>query len=103
MLLHLVKQLFKSRRHLAVNLRAELLINTDGPPRGAEEIGGVKELRGEENKDVITSRTFLHKPAIASIATTLHCSDARYSPSLITAAVTPHKCHRFNLPGHDTS
>ena len=49
-ILNLVKQLLKSRHHLVIHLPPGLLINTQAPPGRAEEIGGVKELRGEERR-----------------------------------------------------
>lgn len=102
--LNVVKQLLKSRHHSIVHLPSDLLINSNAPPGRAEEIGGVKELGGErrDHKNVITSETFLLKTAITSIITIVQCSHTQYSLSLITAAITPHKCHSFNPPGHGT-
>ena len=122
--LNLVKQLLKSRHQLVVHLPSDLLINPDAPPGRDGEICGVKELRREkrreekrreekrreekrreekrreEHKNVITSETFLLTTAITSIITTVRCSHTQYSLSLITAAITPHKCPSFNPLGH---
>lgn len=47
-LLNAVKQLLKCRGHLAVRLPPHLIININRSPRRGEEIGGVKELKGED-------------------------------------------------------
>lgn len=88
-----VKQLLKWGHQSVIHLPSQLLINTKAPPGRAEKICGVKELRrreetrGEErrsHKTVLRSETFLF--------TTAALSRTQSSLSLITAALTPHKC-----------
>lgn len=88
--LHLVKQLLESRHDSVVNLPARPLINTNGPPGRAEEIGGVEELRGEENKDVITSGSFRRRPALTALPP---------SPLLTALMRNVHRLSRL-LPSH---
>lgn len=99
-LLNAVKQLLKCGGHLAVHLPPHLIININCSPCRGEEIGGVKELRGEDmrgkvkrgeekvHKTVITLETFSTKPPSLSSSTSF--------------AALSHNIHGFSslLPSH---